>query len=412
MEVIVERCAFLDVHRDTVMACARTPGVGAGRNEEVAEFGTTTSQLLKLADWLNERQVTLVGMEATGVYWKPVHWVLEGQVPEVWVINARHMRNVPGRKTDVNDAIWGASLLEHGLVRPSFIPPEPFRALRDLTRYRKSIIEERARETQRLHKVLEDAGVKLSSVASSVLTKSGRAMIDALVAGERDTTVLAEMAKGRLRKKIPELEDALAGRFNEHHALICSAMLARIDQADATIELLGERIDELLDPYEAAVTLLVTIPGVSTRTAQVILAEIGADMSRFPTAGHLASWAGMCPGNNESAGKHRSGRTRKGSKWLRKALIEAGQAAGRTKNTYLAAQYAQIRGRRGPQRAAVAVGHSILVIAWHLLTNGEPYNDLGGDYFDKRRNSEARQRRLVTQLEALGHKVTLEPTAA
>ena len=332
--------------------------------------------------------MTLVGMEATGVYWKPVHWVLEGQVPEVWVINARHMRNVPGRKTDVNDAIWGASLLEHGLVRPSFIPPEPFRALRDLTRYRKSMIEERARETQRLHKVLEDAGVKLSSVASSVLTKSGREMIDALVAGERDTTVLAEMAKGRLREKIPELQDTLAGRFNEHHALICSAMLARIDQADATIELLGERIDELLDPYEAAVTLLVTIPGVSTRTAQVILAEIGADMSRFPTAGHLASWAGMCPGNNESAGKHRSGRTRQGSKWLRKALIEAGQAAGRTKNTYLAAQYAQIRGRRGPQRAAVAVGHSILVIAWHLLTNGEPYNDLGGDYFDKRRNSD------------------------
>jgi len=412
MEVIVERCAFLDVHRDTVMACARTPGSGGTRNEEVAEFGTTTSQLLELADWLNERKVTLVGMEATGVYWKPVHWVLEGSVSEVWVINARHMRNVPGRKTDVNDAIWGASLIEHGLVRPSFIPPEPFRALRDLTRYRKSVIEERARETQRLHKVLEDAGVKLSSVASSVLTKSGRAMIDALIAGERDSTVLAEMAKGRMRKKIPQLQDALAGRFNDHHALLCRAMLARIDQADATIETLGVRIEELLDPYEAAVSLLVTIPGVAHRSAQVILAEIGADMSRFPTAGHLASWAGMCPGNNESAGKHRSGRTRKGSKWLRKALIEAGQAAGRTKDTYLAAQYAQIRTRRGPQRAAVAVGHSILVIAWHLLSTGEVYNDLGGDYFDKRRNSAARQRRLVAQLEALGHKVTLEPTAA
>jgi transposase len=321
------------------------------------------------------------------------------------------MRNVPGRKTDINDAIWGASLIEHGLVRPSFIPPEPFRALRDLTRYRKALAEERAREVQRLHKVLEDAGVKLSSVASHVLTKSGRAMIDALIAGERDTTVLAEMAKGRLRAKIPQLQDALAGRFNEHHALIASAMLARIDQTDATIEALTGRIDELLDPYEAAVALLVTIPGVSRRTAQVILAEIGADMSRFPSAGHLASWAGMCPGNNESAGKHKSGRTRKGSKWLRKALIEAGQAAGRSKNTYLAAQYAQIRGRRGPQRAAVAVGHSILVIAWHLLSNGEPYNDLGGDYFDRRRNSDRRQRRLVAQLEALGHKVTLEPAA-
>ena len=412
MEVIVERCAFLDVHRDTVMACVRTPDGRGGRREEVTEFGTTTSQLLRLADWLSERKVTLVGMEATGVYWKPVHWVLEGQVREVWVINARHMRNVPGRKTDVNDAIWGASLIEHGLVRPSFIPPEPFRALRDLTRYRKSLAEERSREVQRLHKVLEDAGVKLSSVASHVLTKSGRAMIDALIAGERDTTVLAEMAKGRLRAKIPQLQDALAGRFNEHHALIASAMLARIDQIDATIDSLTERIEDLLDPYEAAVTLLVTIPGVSHRTAQVILAEIGADMSRFPTAGHLASWAGMCPGNNESAGKRKTGRTTKGSKWLRKALIEAGQAAGRTKDTYLAAQYHQIRGRRGPQRAAVAVGHSILVIAWHLLTNGEPYNDLGGDYFDKRRSTAARQRRLVTQLETMGLNVTIEPAAA
>jgi len=411
LEVVVERCAFLDVHRDTVMACARTPGGGGGRCEEVREFGTTTSQLLKLADWLADRQVTLVGMEATGVYWKPVHWVLEASVSEVWVINARHMRNLPGRKTDVADAVWGASLLEHGLVRPSFIPPEPFRALRDLTRYRKSVIEDRARETQRLHKVLEDAGVKLSSVASSVLTKSGREMIDALISGERDPEVLAEMAKGRLRSKIPQLQDAMAGRFNEHHALLCRAMLARIDQADATVEVLGDRVEDLLAPFEAAVALLVTIPGVSFRTAQVILAEIGADMSRFPSAGHLASWAGMCPGNNESAGKHRSGRTRHGSKWLRKALIESGQAAGRTKDTYLAAQYAQIRSRRGPQRAAVAVGHSILVIAWHLLTTGETYNDLGGDYFDQRRNSTARQRRLVAQLEAMGHTVTLQPAA-
>jgi len=273
------------------------------------------------------------------------------------------------------------------------------------------VIEERARESQRLHKVLEDAGVKLSSVASSVLTKSGREMIDALIGGQRDPEALAEMAKGRMRSKIPQLRDAMAGRFNEHHALLCQAMLARIDQADATVEVLGARIEELLGPYEAAVTLLVTIPGVAHRSAQVILAEIGADMSRFPTAGHLASWAGMCPGNNESAGKHRAGRTRHGSKWLRKALVEAGQAAGRTKDTYLAAQYAQIRGRRGSQRAAVAVGHSILVIAWHLLSTGEPYNDLGGDYFDKHRNNAARQRRLVAQLEAMGHRVTLEPAA-
>jgi transposase len=309
----------------------------------------------------------------------------------------------------VADAIWGASLLKHGLVRPSFIPPGRSRALRDLTRYRKSVIEERARESQRLHKVLEEAGVKLSSVASAVLTKSGREMIEALIAGERDATVLAEMAKGRMRTKIPQLEDVTAGRFNEHHALLCRAMLARIDQADATVDTLSERIDELLIPYEAAVTLLVTIPGVSTRTAQVILAEIGADMSRFPTAGHLASWAGMCPGNNEST-NHRSGRTRHGSTWLRKALIEAGRAAG-SKSAYVSARTRRSGPARGPQRAAVAVGHSILVMAWHLLTTGEVYDDLGADYFDKRRNSEARRRRLIRQLEAMGHKVTLEPAA-
>ena len=412
MQVVVERCAFLDVHRDTVMACARTPDDEGGRREEVAQFGTTTSQLLALSDWLVERGVTLVGMEATGVYWKPVHWVLEEAIDDVWVINARHMRNVPGRKTDVADACWGAQLIEHGLVRPSFIPPRPTREQRDLTRYRKSVIEERGRETQRLHKVLEDAGVKLSSVASSVLTKSGREMIDALVAGQRDPAVLAEMAKGKMRSKIPELKDALAGRFNEHHGLLCRTMLARIDAADATIAELTARIEELQRPHEAAVSLLVGIPGVSYRSAQVILAEIGTDMSRFPTAGHLSSWAGMCPGNNESAGKHRSGRTRYGSRWLRIALIEAAQAAGRSKNTYLSAHYARIRGRRGPGRAAMAVGHSILVIAWHLLSTGAPYDDLGGDYFDKRRTSPAHQRRLVAQLEAMGHKVTLEPAAA
>lgn len=411
MEVVEQRCAFLDVHRDTVMACARIPGGSGGRSEEVTEFGTTTSQLLKLLDWLMERGIDLVGMEATGVYWKPIHWVLEDEIDRVWVINARHMRNVPGRKTDVADAIWGAQLLEHGLVRPSFIPERPIRELRDLTRYRRSVIEERGRETQRLHKVLEDAGIKLASFTSAVLTKSGRQMIDALIGGQRDPEVLAELAKGRMRKKIPQLQDALAGRFNEHHARLCKAMLARIDQANATIDELTDAVEEILDPHEAAVQLLIGIPGVHNRTAQVILAEIGTDMSRFPTAGHLASWAGMCPGNNESAGKHRSGRTRHGSKWLRIALVEAAHAAARAKGTYLAAQYHRIRGRRGPGRAAVAVGHSILVIAWHLLSTGEIYNDLGGDYFDKRRNSDARQRRLVSQLEAMGHTVTLEPAA-
>lgn len=412
IKVVEDRCAFLDVHRDTVMACARGPDGAGGRREDVAEFGTTTRALLELVDWLQEREVSLVAMEATGVYWKPVHWVIEDYVERVWVINARHMRNVPGRKTDVADAQWGAQLLEHGLVRPSFVPDRPTREQRDLTRYRRSVIEERGREVQRLHKVLEDAGIKLSSFTSSVLTKSGREMIDALIAGQRDPAVLAEMARGRMRSKIAELTDALDGRFNEHHAMLCSTMLARIDHADATIAELSERIVELQSPHEAAVQLLVGIPGVSYRTAQVILAEIGTDMSRFPTAGHLASWAGMCPGNNESAGKHHSGRTRHGSQWLRSALIEAAKAAGRSKNTYLSARYHRIRGRRGPAKAAVAVGHAILVIVWHLLSTGETYTDLGADYYDQRRSSIARQRRLIAQLEALGHKVTLEPAAA
>lgn len=409
MNVLVERCAFLDVHRDVVVACARMPDGLGGRREEVVEFGTTVSQLHLLGKWLTERGVSLVGMEATGVYWKPVHWILEDEIEQVWVINARHMRNVPGRKTDVADSQWGARLIEFGLVRPSFVPPRPTREQRDLTRYRKSVIEERGREVQRLHKVLEDSGVKLSSVASSVLTKSGREMIDALIAGQRDPVILADLAKGRMRSKIGRLEDALAGRFNDHHARLCRVMLARIDQADATIDELTEQIEELLDPHKAAVALLVGIPGVSNRTAQVILAEIGIDMSRFPTAGHLASWAGMCPGNNESAGKHFSGRTRHGSKWIRVALVEAAHAAGRSKGTYLGSHYHRIRGRRGPARASVAVGHSILVIIWNLLSTGEVYTDLGADYFEKRRSSETYQRQLVNKLEALGLKVTLQP---
>ena len=279
MIVVEQRCAFLDVHRDTVMACARLPDGAGGRREEMHQFATTSKALVELGGWLVERGVTLVGMEATGIYWKPVHWVLEDVIERVWVINARHMRNVPGRKTDVADAQWGAQLLEHGLVRPSFIPDRRTREERDLTRYRKVVIEDRGREVQRLHKVLEDAGIKLASFTSSVLTKSGREMIEALIAGQRDPAVMADTARGRMRAKIPELTDALAGRFNEHHAMLCVRMLARVDQADATIATLTERIVELQHPHEAAVQLLIGIPGVSYRTAQVILAEIGTDMS-------------------------------------------------------------------------------------------------------------------------------------
>lgn len=408
MHRLIERCAGLDVHRDTVAACVRTPDGEGGRRQEVVTFGTTTRELLRLGDWLAEHGVTVVGMESTGVYWKPVYYLLEDRF-DTQLLNAQHLHNVPGRKTDVADAAWICQLIEHGLVRPSFVPPKPIRQLRDLTRYRKAVIEERARETQRLHKVLEDAGVKLSSVASKVLTKSGRQMLDALVAGQRDPAVLAEMAKGRMRPKIPMLHEALAGRFTDHHALIVGEMLARIDHADATITRLSEQIDVVIAPFVHQRDLLCTIPGVDRRTAEVILAEIGTDMSRFPDAGHLASWAGMCPGNNESAGKHQSGTTRKGSKWLRKALVEAAHAAARSKGTYLSAHYHRIRGRRGPKKAAVAVGHSILVIAYHLIARDEPYSDLGADYFIKRQTSTAHKDRLIRQLEAMGHKVTLEP---
>ncbi|MQB01745.1 MAG: IS110 family transposase [Actinobacteria bacterium] len=364
--------------------------------------------MLGLRDWLAELGVTVVGMESTGVYWKPVYYVLEDDF-ETQLLNAQHLHHVPGRKTDVADAAWIAELVEFGLVRASFVPPRPIRQLRDLTRYRKSVIEERAREVQRLHKVLEDAGIKLAGFTSKVLTKSGRAMLDALVAGGRDTAALAELAKGRMRPKIPQLREALEGRFSEHHALIVAEMLARVDHADATIQRLSERIDEVISPFVADVELLRTIPGVDRRTAEVIIAEIGADMGRFPSAGHLASWAGICPGNNESAGKHHSGRTRKGSKWLRKALVEAAHAAARSKNTYLSAHYHRIRGRRGPKKAAVATGHSILVIAYHLLERREPYSDLGADYFVERQSKQSYQQRLIRQLERMGNKVTVEP---
>jgi transposase len=402
MRRLIERCAGLDVHRDTVAACVRVPGEGGERHQEVRTFGTTTAQLVALREWLVGLGVSLVGMESTGIYWRPVMAQLEDHV-ECWLLNAEHLHNVPGRKTDVADSVWICELTEHGLVRPSFVPPKPIRALRDLTRYRTVVVKERGRESQRLHKVLEDAGIKLSSVASKVLTVSGRDMIESLVAGTRDPEVLAELARGRMRAKIPQLKEALAGRFGPEHALVAARMLARIDHAEEIITELSSKVGEAISPWEHQVDLLMTIPGVGRRVAEVIIAEIGPDMGRFPSSAHLASWAGMCPGNNESGGKHRSGRTRKGSRWLREALVEAAHAAARSKGTYLSAHYARLRGRRGPAKAAVAVGHSILVIAYHLISRNQAYSDLGADYFLARQSKETYKNRLVRQLERMGH---------
>jgi len=410
VETIVERAAGLDVHKAQVTACVRLPGRGRRRQEELAEFPTTVRGLLALRDWLQAYRVTQVAMEATGVYWKPVWAILEDDF-DCLLCNARHVKQVPGRKTDVSDAAWLCQLLEAGLLQRSFVPPKPIRALRNLTRYRKAQIGERQREANRLHKILEDTGIKLDCVATNILGVSGRAMLEALVRGTSDPEVLAELARGRLRAKIPALKEALEGRFDAQHALIVSAILAHLDFLEEQIDLLSEAIEEQLRPFAAAVELLCTIPGVQQRTAEAVIAEIGVDMSRFPSARQLASWAGQCPGNDRSAGRRRSGRTRHGSKWLDTALTEAAIAALRTQDVYLAAQYQRLRARRGHGRALGAVKHSILCACWHILTTGELYHDLGGDYFT-RRNPERATRRLVAQLERLGHHVTLEAAAA
>jgi transposase len=405
---LIERAAGLDVHKASVKACVRVPGNDGGRQNEIRTFRTTTAGLVLLRDWLASHAVTVVGMESTGVYWKPVYYLLEDEF-ECWLLNAQHLRNVPGRKTDVADAAWICQLVEHGLVHPSFVPPKPIRELRELTRYRKTLIHERTREVQRLHKLLEDAGIKLGCVASDVLGVSGRLMLEALVGGTTDPEVLADLARGALRKKLSVLREALQGRVARHHRLLVAELLAHLDYLDEAIQRLSVEVARVVAPYSPLLALLCTIPGVDKRTAEVILAEIGTDMGRFSSAGQLASWAGLCPGNNESAGKHASGRTRKGSKWLRTALVQAANAAARAKGTYLAAQYARIKGRRGHQKAIVAVAHSILVIAWHLLTRNQPYSDLGADYFMDRQSSQAYSNRLVRQLERMNYKVTLEP---
>ena len=407
MERIVERPGALDVHKASVTACVR---VWQGRKleERMAEFATTVHGLLALRDWLEALGVRQVAMEATGVYWKPVWAVLEDSF-ELMLVNARHVKQVPGRKTDIKDAQWLCQLLEAGLLKASFVPPKQIRTLRNLTRYRKAQINDRSREAGRLHKILEDTGIKLGCVASDILGKSGRDMLDALVSGTTDPNVLADLARGQLRKKLPALREALVGRFQDEHALIVGQILAHIDFLDEAIDRLSAEIEQQIAPFAAQRDLLMSIPGVKQRAAEVIISEIGVDMSVFATPKHLASWAKVSPGNDQSAGKRRSGKTGKGDKWLRATLNESANAAARTKDSYHAAQYQRLRGRRGHSKAVTAVGHSILTAAWHMLQTGELYRDLGGDYFI-RQNPDRLTKRLVRQLQALGHQVTLTPT--
>jgi transposase len=406
VETIIERPGALDVHKEQVTACVRLPGEGREREQHVSEFATTVRGLLALRDWLAAHGVTQVTMEATGVFWKPVWAILEDEF-ELLLVNARHVKQVPGRKTDVSDAAWLCQLLEAGLLRASFVPPKPIRTLRNLTRYRKTQIQERQREANRLHKALEDTGIKLDCVASNILGVSGRLMLGALIQGTTDPEVLAELARGSLRRKIPALREALEGRFDRHHALWVGAILNHIDFLDEQIDGLSQMIEEEIRPFALVVELLCSIPGIQHRGAQCIIAEIGVDMSVFATAKHLASWAGQCPGNDQSAGKRRSGKTRKGSKWLDYTLEEAAMAALRAKDNYLTAQYQRLRPRRGHKKALGAVKHSLLCAIWHMLQTGELYRDLGGDYFHTR-DPERQTSRLVKQLEALGHHVTLQ----
>ena len=411
MEVINDRCAGLDVGKDEVVACIRVPDDAGGRHQELRTFPTFSSGLESLTTWLQDHDVTQVVMEATGQYWKPIWYVLEERGPELVLVNARHVKILPGRKTDVGDAAWLCELAEHGLLRGSFVPPAAIRELRDLTRYRKRLIRTHTAECQRIHKTLEDASIRLGSVAADVLGVSGRAMLRALLDGERDPKVLAELARGRLRNKLPALREALRGRFSAHHALLVRLALDHIEQLERSITALDAEVDRVIGPFAQARDRLDTITGVGKRAAECMIAEVGVDMSVFPTAAHLASWAGRCPGNNVTGGRRRSGRTTKGNVWLGEILVECAWAAARCRDTYLAAQFWRLARRIGKKKAALAVGHSILVIAWHLLANDCDYAELGGDFFVRRDSDRARQR-AVAQLQALGYHVTLEPTAA
>ena len=409
MDQLIERCGGLDVHRDTVAACVRVPGPNGKRQQEVRTFGTTAAELLALRDWLEAHGVTHVAMESTGVYWKPVFYVLEDAFTCL-LVNATHIKQVPGRKTDVKDCVWIAQCLECGLLRGSFVPPAPIRELRDLTRHRRVLTQERTRAANRLHKLLQDAGIKLASVATDILGVSGRAMLEALVHGTTDPAVLADLARGKLRKKLPALRQVLAGRFRPHHAFLVGQLLAHVDYLEEAISLVSEEVEARLAPFAEPLTNLDTVPGINKRTAEVIIAELGVDMSFFPSDRHLASWAALCPGNNESAGKHKSGKTRKGNRWLRTALVEAARGAVNTQDSALRARYRRVTRHRGHNKAVVAVAHAMLRAIYHLLAEGTTYRELGADYYD-RRHQQRVTRRAIQLLERQGYRVVLETAA-
>lgn len=404
MDIIHTHVCGLDVHKKNVVACIITPD-----HQEIRTFSTMTEDLLMLVDWIKAHGVTHVAMESTGSYWKPIYNLLEMEDIKILVVNAKHIKNVPGRKTDVKDAEWIAGLLRHGLLQGSYIPDRQQRELRELIRYRRSLIEERAREINRIQKVLEGANIKLSSVATNVLGKSGRAMIEALINGETDPDVLSELAQRRLKRKKEELKKALKGLIGPHQRLMLKTQLEHIDHLDALIEELDAEIKERMRPFEDDLERLDTIPGVGRRTAEHILAEIGPDMTQFPSAAHLCSWAGVAPGNNESAGKRKSGKTRKGNQKLRSTLVEAARAAARSKHTYLSSQYHRIAARRGANRATVAVAHSILTIVYHLLKKKQTYIELGPHYYEERKRHQV-ARQAIRKLETLGFKVMVEPS--
>lgn len=410
MELMHARCAGIDISKKDAKVCVRVQGDGKSRTTStVTTWGAMTNQILALREHLLAEKVTCVVMEATGAYWKPFYYLLDDGL-DVMLVNARDARNVPGRKTDVSDAAWLADLGAHGLVRSSFVPPPPIRELRDLTRARTVITRERSREAQRLEKLLEDAGIKLSSVATDITGASSRAMLEALIDGQTDLAANVDRVHWRMRPKIPALIEALTGRFSEHHRFMTRLFLDRIDAHSADIARLDTRIEAAMGPFAAARELLVSIPGISRITAEVFIAETGADMSVFPTAGHLASWCGLSPGSNESAGRVKSTKTRPGNRYLKGALGVAALSVIRRKETYFWAKYRRIAARRGPMRALVAVEHAMVIAAWHMLTNGEFYREPGPDYFTRRVPAKA-QARAIAQLESLGYKVTLEPLA-